>query len=73
VTTAHLCSHIVAVLHTKEIIDITTLIMKLAKVPKGGRPPARDKALSLMGHENVNMDFLSPERWRFQHIIRESG
>ena len=46
--------------------------MKLAKVPKGGRPPARDKALSLMG-ENVNMDFLSPDRWRFQHIIRESG
>jgi hypothetical protein len=72
VTTAYLCSHIVAVLDTKGIIDITTLIMKLAKVPKGGRPPARDKALSLMG-ENVNMDFLSPERWRFQHIIRESG
>ena len=68
----YICSHVLAVLHNEKLININQMMSRIAPRSSPGRPPQRLGALSRMD-SILNIDMLTPGKWRHQTLIRPSG
>jgi hypothetical protein len=65
------CSHVVALYHYLQIIDVFKMMSALQPVRKRGRPTTREKALERDRDLEEGVKSVNPARWRKQ-LIRHS-